>query len=466
MNRKMLMKLAVSGFVLGLTSGCAGTGKMAAVPNDAAGKPAVAAESAEKARQALEDGKLSRAVALAEAAVAASPRDGHYRALLGQAYLNDGRFASATEALSDAMELGVTDSNTVLAMTLAHIAQGKTSQAVALLKENYETIPAPDLGLALALAGDTNSAIYILTEAAQTEGATARMRQNLALALALSGRWAQARIVAAQDLPLAKVEPRMAEWSQLAQQGNPQLRVASLIGATPQADAGMPVRLALSNFAGPQLAAADSPAPDRVLAAAEAAPATDVAPPPPILAKAPAPIRTVELPMPQRDANGVVPVTDLPQPKPAAPVILANAAPYRAAPRVAGAHVRKATPDARDQSARVMPRVASFDSARPTGWAVQLGAYDSLGVAQEKWAASKRRHGVLANYPASSHSATVDGRTFFRLTVNGLASQADAARLCGQLKATGQSCFVRQMGGSETIQWASRAATPIRLASR
>ena len=60
MNRNMLMKLAVSGFVLGVTTtGCAAPGKVAAGPNDAAGKPEVAAASAEKARAALEDGKVS-----------------------------------------------------------------------------------------------------------------------------------------------------------------------------------------------------------------------------------------------------------------------------------------------------------------------------------------------------------------------------------------------------------------------
>ena len=467
MNRNMLMKLAVSGFVLGVTTtGCAAPGKVAAGPNDAAGKPEVAAASAEKARAALEDGKVSKAVGLAEAAVAASPRDGHYRALLGQAYLNDGRFASATDALSEAMELGVKDSNTVLAMTLAHIAQGKTSQAVSLLKENFDTVPAPDLGLALALAGDTESAIYILTEAARAEGATARTRQNLALALALSGRWAQARIVASQDLSLAKVETRMAEWSKLAEQPNSQLRVASLIGTTPQQDAGMPVRLALSNFAGTQMAAADTaPAADApVLASADPAPVGQFAPPPPLLASADSAIRTVELPMPQRDANGVVPVTDLPQPK-AAPVIMADAKPYRAAPRVAGDFVRKPSPEAKELAAKVMPRVAAFDAARPQGWAVQLGAYDSLGIAKEKWGVLKKRNGVLAAYPASSHSAVVDGRTFFRLTVNGLGSRADAVKLCSSLKAKGQSCFVREMGGSEAIQWAS-AGKPVRMAAR
>jgi hypothetical protein len=59
----------------------------------------------------------------------------------------------------------------------------------------------------------------------------------------------------------------------------------------------------------------------------------------------------------------------------------------------------------------------------------------------------------------------VKGRTFHRLTVNGLASRGDATELCRQLKAQGQQCFIRQMGGSESIQWAAKAS-PVRMASR
>ena len=85
MNRKLLKNLAVSGFVLGVVTGCSGMGKMADAPSRAAGTPAVAAKSAEKARAALEAGKASKAVGLAEAAVAGSPRDAGFRALLAQA---------------------------------------------------------------------------------------------------------------------------------------------------------------------------------------------------------------------------------------------------------------------------------------------------------------------------------------------------------------------------------------------
>ena len=460
MNRNLLMKLAVSGFVLGLTTTGCSMSKMANAPSNALGKPETAVKSASLARTALEAGKTSKAVSLAEAAVSASPRDGAYRALLGQAYLSDGRFASASAALTEAMELGVTDSHTVLALTLANIAQNKTPEAMALLNSYRDTLPAPDMGLALALAGDNESAIYVLSEAARAEGASARTRQNLALALALSGRWAQARILAAQDLSLEKVEGRMTEWSQLAKEDNSQVRVASLIGVKAQVDAGMPVRLALANFGDTRMAAADAP---MQLASADPAPVDAFAPPPPAVEASE--IRTVELPMPQRDANGVVPVTDLPSPV-AAPVIMADAAPYRAAPRVAG-EAAKARPfheEARVLATKFMPQLA-FDAKKRTGWAVQLGAYDSLGLAKEKWGSLKSRNAMLGNFPASSHAAKVNGRTFYRLTVNGIRTRADADMLCGQLRADGQKCFIRQMGGSESIQWAARG-TPLRMASR
>ncbi|MGN6689464.1 MAG: SPOR domain-containing protein, partial [Sphingopyxis sp.] len=340
------------------------------------------------------------------------------------------------------------------------------------LKRNFDVVPASDMGLAHALAGDTKSAIYKQTQAARTPETTARTRQNLALALALSGRWAQARILAAQDLSLDKVEARMTEWSKLAEQPDARLRVASLLGTAAQADAGMPVRLALSNFSDAEMAAVDAPA---QLAIADPAPVATYAPPPPaetapavVLASAePSPIRTVELPMPARSENGVVPVTELPQPKPAE-VIRADAHPYRAAPRVAGGRVeaiRPAQREALEFATKILPKAMAFDAKKPSGWAVQLGAYDSLGIAKEKWGALKTRSAMLGNYPASSHAAVVNGRTFYRLTVNGLATRGDASKLCGELKAKGQTCFVRQMGGSESIQWAA-ASKPVRMASR
>lgn len=465
MNRNLLLKLAVSSLVLGTAAGCSGMGKWSAHAAPAAGGATLAAKSADKARDALTKGKVSQAIALAEAAVAASPRDGSYRALLGQSYLNDGRFRSAASALTEAMELGARDSQTIISLALAQIALGQNDASVALIKNSSDILPASDAGLALALAGDLESSIYVLTQAARLDGADARTRQNLALALAFSGRWAQARVIASQDLPLDKLDARMAEWSQMAQQVEPGLRVANLINVKTRQDDGMPVRLALSNFPENVAMAAADTAPAAaddalVLASADPAPVAQFAPPPPA-------IRSVELPMPERSADGAVPVADLPQPaavKPAAPVLQADAAPYRAAPRVAGA-ASPAKAEARALAAAMMKPTASFDAKKPAGWAVQLGAYETLAIAKERWAGASRRNAVLAGFPASSHSATVKGQRFYRLTVNGLASRADANNLCRSLQAAGQSCFIRQMAGTENVQWASRSSG-VRVAAR
>src|SRR3546814_2731023 len=79
----------------------------------------------------------------------------------------------------------------------------------------------------------------------------------------------------------------MAEWSKLAEQPNAQVRVASLIGTEAQQDAGMPVRLALSNFADTRMAAAEPVRePVAELASVDPAPVADYEPPPPVLAPA------------------------------------------------------------------------------------------------------------------------------------------------------------------------------------
>jgi D-alanyl-D-alanine carboxypeptidase len=87
-----------------------------------------------------------------------------------------------------------------------------------------------------------------------------------------------------------------------------------------------------------------------------------------------------------------------------------------------------------------------------------------LGIAKEKWATLSRANSELGAFPASSQSASVNGRAFYRLTVNGLASRAEAMELCATLKASGQGCFVRSMNPGEKVQWAAKPS--VRLASR
>jgi Flp pilus assembly protein TadD len=62
--------------------------------------------SASRAEAALAAGKHDRAITHAEAAVLAEPHNAAYRAVLGSAYLDAGRFASAATSFDDAMKLG------------------------------------------------------------------------------------------------------------------------------------------------------------------------------------------------------------------------------------------------------------------------------------------------------------------------------------------------------------------------
>jgi Flp pilus assembly protein TadD len=86
-----------------------------------------AAQEAAAARKAIAKRKGGDAVAHAELAVANDPQNGDYRALLGQAYLLSGRFASANQALSDALTLNPGNGSVALNLVLAKIAGGDWS---------------------------------------------------------------------------------------------------------------------------------------------------------------------------------------------------------------------------------------------------------------------------------------------------------------------------------------------------
>jgi Flp pilus assembly protein TadD len=72
-----------------------------------------------------------------------------------------------------------------------------------------------DLGLSQALAGDFDDAITILRSIASAPGAPAEYRLNLALALGLAGRRADAERVARIDLDERSVQSNLAYYDVL-----------------------------------------------------------------------------------------------------------------------------------------------------------------------------------------------------------------------------------------------------------
>ncbi len=191
MKRDLILKMAASSMVFAtVLTGCGpfGGGSVASMSS----KPATVkdgAKYAKKAENALAKGEIEKAIAYAERSVAGVGTDAETRALLGQAYLSAGRLASAERSFLDAMELGKSDARTILSLSLAQLGQGKVDKAKMLVVNNRQYIPAEDYGLALALTGDSKTAVEVLELAIREANVTGRTRQNLGLAYALDGRW-------------------------------------------------------------------------------------------------------------------------------------------------------------------------------------------------------------------------------------------------------------------------------------
>ena len=251
MNRKTLARIATMSLMLGVsTIGCTPGGQgghPAALAGQAPKPDKPALRLAAQARLALAAHKGDAAVAAAEQAVALQPSDAGYRMLLGQSYLAAGRFGSAETAFRDSLTLSPGQSKAQFDLALAQIAQGHGSEAQADLHALGGAIPAGDVGLALALAGDRQGAITMLTDLVRSGKSDPRSRQNLALTFALDGRWREARAVAMQDTAPDKIDAQLAGWAELAKPtATGSVQIASMLGVTPAADPGLPTALALA----------------------------------------------------------------------------------------------------------------------------------------------------------------------------------------------------------------------------
>ena len=390
---------------------------------------------ATRAQIALNSNKVPQAIQLAEQAVAKSPTDAGFRALLGNAYFAGGRFRSAETAFKDSLSLYPNQAQVMLKLALVQTALGKKDQAVATLEDARPALGESNYGLALALAGRTADAIRVLEPAARDANADATIRQNLALAYAFAGNWDNARAVAAQDVPAGQLDTRIHQWMQLASPKSPAEQVAALVGVTPAAvDEGQPVRLALAVNNETQLAeAAPVEVPQAPVAVATAPVAVAAAP-----VAAPAPVIAASVP---------------PAPPPSRPTLATLAATAVAEAKAVFASVM---PHSRAPVAKPKPRAIAAVRRGNSPAVVQLGAYGSPDRVLAAWNGTAAKYGALKAYlPMSAKFASPKG-VFYRLSVRGFASDAEARNMCMSLRRKGGSCFVRNTAGDQPVQYASR----------
>lgn len=410
------IRFAITGVLAaGLLAGCAGSSHLARAGDHAA-------------RSA---GKLDRSIGAAEKVVGQSPNDAAARIALGQAYLDAGRFQSAATTFSDAIKLGDTGGGTQLRLALAQIGAGDARSAVAILDESRDTIVATDRGLALALAGETSRGVAILLDSLRAGENSSKLRQNLAFAYALDGRWREARMTMAQDVPADKIDDRISEWAMMSRPEDVQRRVASLLSVPVGVqDAGQPVALALGQASsGEQLAAAETATPmnDAPVAQTAAAELPPVDQASAFAAAAPAFAVEESAPAPVSSSFATA-FAAAPQPNfIAQPVV--QAVPTRAA-RVAGFSMQP-----------VAAPIASPPVARSGGsHLVQLGSFSSEANARRAWRIYTARNPELRNLPMTITPAVVRGKNFWRVAAGGLDSSG-ASRLCSGLKNRGSNCF-------------------------
>ena len=401
---------------------------------------------ATRALAALNSNNVPAAIQFAEQAVEKTPNDAGFRALLGSAYFAGGRFKSAEAAYKDALSIYSNQPQVILKLALVEIAQGKNAEALSYLEAGRDVVDPADYGLAVALAGQPQRAIDVLQNVARGPDADARVRQNLALAYALSGDWTNAKTVAAQDVPGDQLDARIHQWMQMATPGNQSTAVAALTGVSPAAvDPGQPVRLALNKTNSRMAEQAPAPAPTPAPAPQPQQAAEAVAPPAPVaVAPAPPPVElAAAAPAPE-----AVPYVKVPARKPAK---IASASEKKAsvAP-VKTAELRRAS--APKKGAPVRTAAMSGHSTA----VVQLGAYSNAKSVLAAWNIKARKFRSLVSYtPMSARFASPKG-TFYRLSVKGFGSVNEALALCSSLRHSGGSCFVRNVAGDTPVQIASR----------
>lgn len=418
---------------------------------------------AREAGEALGRGDLGSALTAMEQAVALSPRDAGYRLTLADIYMRSGRFESAEATYRDVLALDPSRPRAAMALALMQVANGRSQDALAQLDALQGQASPSDLGLAYALAGSPQRAVEILEPVARSMNATARVRQNLALAYALGGDWSRARMIASQDVSAAELSQRMAEWASMASQPGSANPVVAVLGVNPVTDSGLPVRLALNAPAAPvsppvqmaQAAPIVLPLAEQV---AEAAPASAVPVPAATPVEAPA---YAELEQPEWGvaSNGSV---QLPAPAPEAEqaparVQYASAAEtlVRPDPVVMAVSQRPVRRSGRIVEALSTPSVAAPVRSGSGRYVVQIGAYSNAANAERAWQDAERRFGLASEQPVTM-TFDHNGRLFHRVAISGFTSRADANAQCVSIRSRGGECFVRGNAGDSAIRWASR----------
>jgi Flp pilus assembly protein TadD len=183
----------------------------------------IAAMNYAKALRALT--QYAQAVAVMQRLAAKYPKDMDVLGAYGKSLADDGRLAEAADVLQRAHTPEHPNWSILSAQGAVADQLGDHAQAQAYYDAALKIAPAQpqvlsNLGLSYALAKRLPQAETTLQQAAAQPGADMRVRQNLALVLALQGKFADAETVSRRDLSPVDAATNVATIRQMISQSN------------------------------------------------------------------------------------------------------------------------------------------------------------------------------------------------------------------------------------------------------
>ena len=191
--------------------------------NEASPGNKIAALNYARALRAQE--RYEQAVAMLQTAALKNPSDTELRGAYGKALADAGRLKEAAEVLANSHtpehpNWSILSTQGSVADELGDHAQAQSYYAAALKIAPGEPSVLSNLGLSYALSKDLTQAEGTLRQAAAHPRADVRVRQNLALVLALQGKFSEAEEVARRDLPPGEASANVASIRAMIAQSN------------------------------------------------------------------------------------------------------------------------------------------------------------------------------------------------------------------------------------------------------
>ncbi|SFC82238.1 Flp pilus assembly protein TadD, contains TPR repeats [Devosia psychrophila] len=170
-------------------------------------------------------GQSQQAVAVLEISMSQYPRDADVNVAYAKALTAEGRFEQSLQVLDNVIRPEAPDWNALLVKGATLDQLGRNAEARVLYTQALVFAPGEasieaNMGLSYAMTSELPAAEQHLRRAVQMQGATSRIRQNLALVVGLQGRFDECRALYAAELPPEQVDSNMAYVRSLLTQQN------------------------------------------------------------------------------------------------------------------------------------------------------------------------------------------------------------------------------------------------------